>query len=78
MRITVSGEHHTGKTALIGELAGRLPTFSTVDEPYYLLQDEAHSFAELPCLEDIELQFERSIKVRRTRDNERSGSRRRR
>lgn len=63
MRIAVSGAHHTGKTTLIDKLIGSLPTFSTVDEPYYLLEEEGHSFAEMPCLEDFELQLERSIKA---------------
>jgi hypothetical protein len=32
-----------------------------VDEPYYLLEEEGHEFAEMPSLEDFELQLERSI-----------------
>jgi predicted ATPase len=62
LRIAASGSHDTGKTTLIGELIDCLPTFSTVDEPYYLLEEEGHVFAEMPCLEDFELQLERSIK----------------
>lgn len=61
MRIAVSGAHRTGKTTLIGELVDSLPSFSTVDEPYHLLAEEGHLFAELPGLEDFELQLERSI-----------------
>ncbi len=61
MRIAVLGAHNTGKTTLISELIDSLPTFSTVDEPYYLLEDEGHAFADMPCLEDFELQLERSI-----------------
>ena len=60
MRIAVSGAHRTGKTTLIDELLGALATFSAVDEPYCLLAEEGHAFAEMPCLEDFELQLERS------------------
>ncbi len=61
MKIAVSGSHNTGKTTLIDELIGSLPTFSTVDEPYYVLEDEGHAFADMPSIEDFELQLERSI-----------------
>jgi predicted ATPase len=61
MKMAVSGAHRTGKTTLIAELSRSLPAFSTVDEPYYLLEEEGHEFAEMPCLEDFELQLERSI-----------------
>jgi predicted ATPase len=61
MKIAVSGAHRTGKTTLIEELCRVLPTYEAVDEPYYLLQEEGHEFAEMPSLEDFELQLERSI-----------------
>ena len=61
MRMAISGAHCTGKTTLIAELSRSLPAFSTVDEPYYLLEEEGHEFAEMPSLEDFELQLERSI-----------------
>lgn len=61
MRIAVSGAHRTGKTTLVEELCRSLPTYGAVDEPYYLLEEEGHEFAEMPCLEDFELQLERSI-----------------
>lgn len=61
MRIGVSGAHRTGKTTLIDELIYSLPTYNRVDEPYYLLEEEGHAFADAPCLEDFELQLERSI-----------------
>ena len=61
MRIAVSGAHRTGKTTLVDELARALPTYAAVDEPYYLLEEEGHEFAEMPSLEDFELQLERSI-----------------
>lgn len=61
MRIAISGAHRTGKTTLIGELIGSLASFRAVEEPYYLLEEEGHVFAEIPCLEDFERQLERSI-----------------
>ncbi len=61
MRIAVSGAHRTGKTTLIGELTRVLPTYEAVDEPYHLLEEEGHEFAEMPSVEDFELQLERSI-----------------
>lgn len=61
MRIAVSGAHRTGKTTLIEELGRILPTYVSVDEPYYLLEEEGHEFSGMPSLEDFELQLERSI-----------------
>jgi predicted ATPase len=61
MRIAVSGAHRTGKTTLVEELCRSLPNYVAVDEPYHLLAEEGYEFAEMPCLEDFELQLERSI-----------------
>jgi predicted ATPase len=61
MRIAVSGAHRTGKTTLIEELSRALPTYTVVDEPYYLLEEEGYELREMPSLEDFELQLERSI-----------------
>lgn len=58
MRIAVSGAHRTGKTTLVSDLVASLPTFSAVDEPYYLLENEEHSFAEIPGFDDFELQLD--------------------
>lgn len=57
----MSGAHRTGKSTLIDALGGVLPTYVPVDEPYYLLAEEGHECAEMPSLEDFELQLERSI-----------------
>lgn len=46
---------------MIGELSRSLPAWVVVDEPYHLLEEEGHEFAEMPSLEDFELQLERSI-----------------
>lgn len=61
MRIAVSGAHRTGKTTLIDALVDSLPEFNRVDEPYHLLEDEGHTFPEMPSLDDFEQQLERSI-----------------
>jgi predicted ATPase len=61
MRIAVSGTHRSGKSTLVKELSNALPQYSTVEEPYHLLAEEGYEFAELPSIEDFELQLERSI-----------------
>lgn len=61
MRIAISGTHHSGKSTLVEEVAAVLPGYLTVEEPYYLLAEEGHEFAEMPSIEDFELQLERSI-----------------
>src|SRR6185369_13261844 len=60
MKIAVSGAHRTGKTTLVEELCRALPAYIAVDEPYHLLEEEGHEFAEMPSLEDFELLLERS------------------
>jgi predicted ATPase len=61
MRIAVSGAHRSGKSTLVEELSNALPKYSTVEEPYHLLAEEGYEFAEMPSIEDFELQLERSI-----------------
>jgi predicted ATPase len=61
MRIAISGTHHSGKSTLVEELSAVLSGYLTMDEPYYLLVEEGHEFAEMPSVEDFELQLERSI-----------------
>jgi predicted ATPase len=61
MRISISGTHFSGKSTLVEALFEVLPMYTTVEEPYYLLQEEGHEFAELPSIEDFELQLERSL-----------------
>jgi len=62
MKIAISGTHCSGKTTLVEELADALPTYEVVEEPYYLLEEQGHQFAEISDLEDFELQLDRSIK----------------
>lgn len=61
MRIAISGTHHSGKSTLVEELSSVLPAYLTVEEPYYLLVEEGHEFAEMPSVEDFGLQLERSL-----------------
>ena len=61
MRIAVSGTHFSGKSSLVEALSESLPQYATVEEPYNQLLDEGYEFAELPSVEDFELQLERSI-----------------
>lgn len=61
VRIAFSGSHRVGKTTLIESVAERLPGHATVDEPYYLLEEEGYEFADPPSLEDFEAQLARSL-----------------
>jgi hypothetical protein len=68
MRIAISGTHRSGKSTLVEGLSDSFPEYSTVEEPYYLLAEEGHDFAEMPSIEDFELQLERSIVCLEERD----------
>jgi hypothetical protein len=61
MRIAISGTHFSGKSTLVEALIEELPQDTTVEEPYHQLSEEGYEFAEMPSLEDFELQLERSI-----------------
>jgi hypothetical protein len=61
MRIAISGTHYSGKSSLVDALSEVFPQHTTVEEPYHQLQDEGYEFAELPSLEDFELQLQRSL-----------------
>ena len=61
MRVAFSGTHRSGKSALMGEVAGLLPEYATVDEPYYLLEEEGYESAAHPSVEDFEAQLARSL-----------------
>jgi predicted ATPase len=63
MRIAISGTHFSGKTTLVEALSEALPEYTSIEEPYHLLLEEGYEFAELPSLEDFELQLERSIEL---------------
>lgn len=62
MRIAISGTHFSGKSTLVQDLSEALPRhYSTVEEPYHLLEEEGYEFSEEPSIEDFERQLERSI-----------------
>jgi len=61
MKIAVSGSHWTGKTTLIEALCRELSDHLSMNEPYYLLEEEGHVFPEMPEVEDFELQLACSI-----------------
>jgi hypothetical protein len=42
-------------------VADALPRYTTVDEPYYLLEEEGYECSETPSVEDFEAQLERSL-----------------
>jgi len=42
MRIAFAGAHRTGKTSLVQALAGALPAYTALDEPYHVLEEEGH------------------------------------
>jgi hypothetical protein len=61
VRIAFSGSHRVGKSTLVARVAERLPGYATVDEPYYLLEDDGYEVAEQPSIEDFAAQLERSL-----------------
>jgi hypothetical protein len=61
VRIAFSGSHRVGKSTLVQRVAERLPGYATMDEPYYLLEEDGYEFAEQPSLEDFEAQLARSL-----------------
>lgn len=61
MRIAFSGSHRVGKTTLVERVAERLPGYATVDEPYYLLEEDGVEMAEVPSIVDFEAQLVRSL-----------------
>jgi hypothetical protein len=61
MRIAFSGSHRVGKSTLVEWIATALPAFATVDEPYYLLEEDGYECSEDPSLEDFAAQLERSL-----------------
>lgn len=61
VRIAFSGSHRVGKSTLVELVADALPNYTTVDEPYYLLEEEGYECSETPAVEDFEAQLERSL-----------------
>ncbi len=63
MRIAVSGSHATGKSTLLRELGSRLADYQTVDEPYYLLEENGHTFSDPPDDDDFVVLLEYSASL---------------
>jgi hypothetical protein len=61
VRIAFCGSHRVGKTTLLESVGERLQGYETVDEPYYLLEEDGHEVAEEPAVEDFVAQLERSV-----------------
>lgn len=61
MRVAVSGTHFSGKSTLIAALSKQLPNYTTIDEPYFLLEQMGHPFSCPPNLDDFEAQLKLSI-----------------
>lgn len=61
MRIAVSGTHFSGKSTLIASLIEQLPDHTSVDEPYFLLEEDGYEFSEPPSLDEFEQLMVRSI-----------------
>ncbi len=62
MRIAISGTHFSGKSTLITSLLKQLPNYTSVDEPYFLLEEQGYPFSNPPSIEDFERQLECSIR----------------
>ncbi len=61
VRIAFSGSHRVGKSTLVQEVAGALPQYACVEEPYYLLEEDGYEFGWPPSGEDFEVQLDRSV-----------------
>ncbi|MGE3976973.1 MAG: ATP-binding protein [Nitrospira sp.] len=63
MRIAISGTHCSGKSTLVGDLIERLPHWESIEEPYYMLEEEGYEFGDIPTREDFEAQLTRSLQL---------------
>lgn len=66
-RIAISGTHLTGKSTLIDELAGQLPGYAIMPEPYEILIERGYEFAHPPTVEEFALQLRQSLALHRRR-----------
>lgn len=62
MRIAISGTHFSGKSTLIATLLKQFPNFTSVEEPYVLLEEQGYEFSNPPSIEDFEQQLEFSVR----------------
>jgi hypothetical protein len=61
VRVAFSGSHRTGKTTLAGAIADLVPSYVVIDEPYRVLEEAGHDFADPPSVEDYEEQLRTSL-----------------
>jgi len=61
VRIAFSGSHQVGKSTLLQHVAVVFPRYTTVDEPYYLLEEDGYECADPPSIDDFQAQLERSL-----------------
>jgi len=62
MRIAISGTHFSGKSTLIATLLKQFPNFTSVEEPYVLLEEQGYEFSNPPSIEGFEQQLEFSVR----------------
>lgn len=63
MRVAFSGAHRTGKTTLVAAIAELVPAYAVIDEPYRVLEEAGHEFADPPSVEDFEQQLRTSLEL---------------
>jgi len=63
MRIAFSGTHRSGKSTLLECVSELLPRYTSVDEPYYLLEEEGYESGKSPSIDDFEAQLEKSLSL---------------
>ncbi|MEU1752663.1 AAA family ATPase [Micromonospora matsumotoense] len=66
MRVAISGTHGIGKTTLVEALCARLPGHVTVDEPYYLLEEQGYEFDFPPSSADYRAMLACSVRSLRS------------
>lgn len=65
VRIGVSGAHGTGKTTLVEDLCLQLPGYTSVEEPYFMLEADGYTFAYPPSVTDYWAQLQCSVQALR-------------
>jgi len=63
MRIAVTGTHGVGKTTFIDDVTAAYPHYERVAEPYWLLAQHGHPFADGATIADLETQLGESCKL---------------
>lgn len=61
MRIAITGSHRVGKTTLAEAIAGNLPDYVLLQEPYLQMEETGYWFSETPTVDDYFAQFKYAI-----------------